>query len=565
MGKILTLHSPRDARSYYLDGTWLPETMYWLLRKHAAARGGAFALRDPYQRVAWIDLLARVDSVAHTLAQAGLVAGDRVCVWLPNRVESIVVFLACSRNGYVCNPSLHESHTVEEIADVLERIECRAAFVQPGYGADAHRHDVVARLSRLPALRALFVTAPPGAESVAPPPGARAFPRGTAPADVAAASSDPDQIVYLAFTSGTTGQPKGVMHSDNTLLANGRALVADWAVDERSVVLTLSPMSHHIGVVALEQSLVAGCELVLTDRHAGIAPIDWIELAGATYVMGVPTHAIDLLRAMDARGRPGLGRVSVFYMAGSPIPRALAARFLQLGITPQNVYGMTESGSHQYTRPTDDAEVVTASCGAACGGYEIRLWKQDQPDVEADRGEIGEIGGRGGLLMLGYFGDQSATERSFNTGGWFMSGDLGRLDERGNLEVIGRKKDLINRGGHKIHPARIEEFARRHPHVTMAAAFGVPDERLGEKVCLAIVAQGRAPSAERLLEHLAREGLSRFEMPEYFVATSEFPLTPSGKLFKRGLLDWIREGRLVPHPVRASDAHHHLTSSSKQT
>lgn len=554
MGKILTLHSPREARSYYLNGTWLPETMYGLLRKHAAARGNAFAVRDPHQRLAWEDLLARVDVVAHALAQAGLVAGDRVCVWLPNRVESVIVFLACSRNGYVCNPSLHESYTVEEIAGLLERIECRAAFVQPGYGADADRHDVVARLSRLPALRALFATMPPGAQDRAPPSGARPFPRGAVPAAMPIASADPDQIVYLAFTSGTTGQPKGVMHSDNTLLANGRAMVGDWGVDERSVILTLSPMSHHIAVVALEQSLVAGCELVLTDRHAGIAPIDWIEQAGATYVLGVPTHAIDLMRAMDARGRPGLGRVSVFYMAGSAIPRELAARFLQLGITPQNVYGMTESGSHQYTRPMDDAEVITSTCGAACGGYEIRLWKQDQPDVEAGPGEIGEIGGRGGLLMLGYFGDQAVTEESFNTSGWFMSGDLGRLDERGNLEVIGRKKDLINRGGHKIHPARIEELARRHPDVAMAAAFGLPDERLGERVCLAIVAQGRAPSAERLLEYLARQGLSRFEMPEYFAATEQLPLTPSGKLLKRGLVDWIREGRLVPLPVRAGDA-----------
>src|SRR5690606_2032442 len=117
--------------------------------------------------------------------------------------------------------------------------------------------------------------------------------------------------------------------------------------------------------------------------HSGIAPIDWIEQTGATYVMGVPTHAIDLLDAMDSRGRPVLGRVSVFYMAGAPIPREIATRFLQLGITPQNVYGMTENGSHQYTRPTDNAETITGTCGVACRGYAIRLWKQDAPDIEA--------------------------------------------------------------------------------------------------------------------------------------------------------------------------------------
>ncbi len=551
MGRILTLHSPREARSHYLSGSWSADTLYGLLRKHAQERADAFALRDPQQRLSWADLLARVDLVAHTLEQAGLVVGDRVSVWLPSRVESVIVMLACSRNGYVCNPSLHESYRIEEIAGLLERIDCRAAFVQPGYGADADRSDTVNRLSRLPMLRALFTTQPPGQDGPAPP-GARAFPRGQPPAASTPPSIDPDQIVYLAFTSGTTGEPKGVMHSDNTLLANGRAMVTDWAHDERSVILTLSPMSHHIGVVALEQMLVAGCELVLTDRCSGIAPIDWIEQTGATYVMGVPTHAIDLLRAMDARGRPGLGRVSVFYMAGSPIPRDIATRFLRLGITPQNVYGMTESGSHQYTRPTDDAEVITGTCGVSCSGYEIRLWKQDERDVPAGPGEIGEIGGRGAVLMLGYFADQAATEHSFNAGGWFMSGDLGRLDARGNLEVVGRKKDLINRGGHKIHPARIEELARRLPSVTAAAAFGLPDERLGERVCLVVSALGRAPSAQRMLEHLERQGLSRFDMPEFYAEVDEFPLTPSGKLLKRGLLDWVRAGRLVLRPVTES-------------
>ncbi|MBN9425245.1 MAG: acyl--CoA ligase [Burkholderiales bacterium] len=549
MGKILTLHEPRSARAYYLSGTWLPDTLYALLRKHAAERGDAFALRDASRRLSWTELLDEVDRVAAELEQAGLHAGDRVSVWLPSCVEGVAVFLACSRNGYVCNPSLHETYTVEEVADLVARIDSRALFVQPGYGADAQQCDSLARLGPLPCLKAVFSVS---VADTALPAGVRLFPRGPLPVQpTSPACADPDKVVYLAFTSGTTGRPKGVMHSDNTLLANGRSLVSDWSHDERSVVLTLSPMSHHIGTVALEQSLVAGCELVMTDRRAGIAAIDWIEETGATYVMGVPTHAMDLLRAMEARGRPGLGQVSILYMAGAPIPREIAVRFLQLGVTPQNVYGMTENGSHQYTRPGDDAETITATCGIACNGYEVRLWRPDDPDREVEPGEIGEIGGRGGLLMLGYFADQTATEQSFNASGWFMSGDLGRFDERGNLQVVGRKKDVINRGGHKIHPARIEDLAYRHPAVAKAAAFGVADERLGERICLAVSARhGRAPSAQALLDHLQRQGLSRFEMPEFYLVVDEFPLTASGKLLKRELIEWVRAGRLQPQPVR---------------
>lgn len=549
MGKILTLHDPRSARAHYLSGVWRNDTMYGLLRKHAAERPDAHALRDASRRLTWAQVLEHVDRVAGDLYRAGLREGDRVSVWLPNRVEVTVVFLACSRNGYVCNPSLHQNYTVEEIAGLLESIDCRALFAQAGYGADADRHDIFDRARRIGSLRVVYALGEPGAPAALPD-GARPFPDGPPGDGAAPAVTDPDKVVYLAFTSGTTGRPKGVMHSDNTLLANGRAMVADWGHDERTVLLSLSPMSHHIGTVALEQSLVAGCELVMTDPRSGVLPIDWIERTGASYVMGVPTHAMDLLQSMDARGQPGLGRVEVFYMAGSPIPRETASRFLQLGITPQNIYGMTENGSHQYTQPDDDTETITATCGRACTGYEIRLWKQDNPDVETEPGEIGEIGGRGGLLMLGYFANQAATEQSFNRHGWFMSGDLGRFDERGNLQIVGRKKDLIIRGGHNIYPARIEDLAHRHCAVAKAAAFPVADERLGERVCLAIIAEGEAPAPEAMLAHLFEAGLSKFDMPEYFIVLPEFPLTPSGKILKRELVEWVRTGRIQPRPVR---------------
>jgi acyl-CoA synthetase len=357
--------------------------------------------------------------------------------------------------------------------------------------------------------------------------------------------------MYLAFTSGTTGQPKGVLHSDNTLLANGRAMVKDWGHDERSIIYSHSPLSHHIATVAIAQGLVAGCELVVNDPPPGKKPLDWIVETGSTYVMGVPTHAIDILAEMKRRGLKQLGRVNIFYMAGSVIPPETARAFLDLGIKPQNIYGMTENGSHQYTMPDDDVEVITATCGKACHGYETRLWDAENPDREAAPGAIGEIGTRGALLMLGYFDSQSATEGSFNASGWFMSGDLGRFDARGNLQIVGRKKDLIIRGGYNIHPARIENLALKHPAVLKAAAFPVPDERLGERACLAIIARdGTRVDGDELLRHLGTAGLSKYDMPEYFIALDAFPLTASGKILKRELVEWAKSGRIRPAPLR---------------
>ncbi|MGP1679541.1 MAG: class I adenylate-forming enzyme family protein, partial [Burkholderiales bacterium] len=481
---------------------------------------------------------------------AGVRRGERVSLWIPSRVESVVALLACSRNGYVCNPSMHQNYTTGEVSELLARIESAALVAQSGYGADAARRDIFAEAAALPAMRRVYRFAARG--EPAPASGGHAFPpqRTAQPASLPP-DLNPDKITYLAFTSGTTGTPKGVMHSDNTLLANGRAMVRDWKHDAATVLLSLSPTSHHIATVGLAQALSAGFEMVLNDLPPGTDVIDRLIESGATYVMGVPTHAIDALAQMRRRGLNALARVKVFYMAGSTIPSDLAASFLKIGVTPQNVYGMTENGSHQYTLPGDDAQTIVATCGRACSGYEIRLWRQDDPDVEVAAGEIGEIGGRGALLTLGYFGNQHATETSFNAHGWFMSGDLGRFDENGNLQVVGRMKDLIIRGGHNIYPARIEDLAHRHPGVSKAVAFPVADERLGERVCLAIIPRTQpAPDAQEMLAHLDAAGLSRYDMPEYYLVMTEFPMTASGKTLKRELVAWARESRILPTPCR---------------
>jgi acyl-CoA synthetase len=541
---LLTLHDPEAAQRYYAEGLWRRDTLYTLLAEHAARRPEAFALRDGARRLSWAELQGMADAVAADLDEAGLKRGERVAVWLPNRVEAVAVFLACSRQGYVCNPSLHRNYTVAEIVELLARTRAAALFAQPGYGADADRADIFATAAALRSLRRIYTLGdgPANAAPFSPPGVARPLP----PID-----QNSDKVTYLAFTSGTTGSPKGVMHSDNTLLANARTMVEDWRHDERTVLLSLSPLSHHIAAVAIAQALAAGMELVVNDPPAGTTPLDWILETGASYVMGVPTHAMDILGELRARQVDGLGRVKVFYMAGSPIPREVARAFLDRGVTPQNVYGMSENSSHQYTLPSDPPETIVATCGKACRAYEIRLWDQENPDIEVPPGEIGEIGGHGACLTLGYFDNQQATEESFNRSGWFMSGDLGRFDANGNLEIVGRKKDLIIRGGHNIHPAKIEDLTMRHPAVARCAAFAVADARLGEKVCLSVIFhEGAGATADELLRHLHETGLSRYDMPEYFIAMHAYPLTASGKILKRELVEWAKSGQIRPEPVR---------------
>ena len=530
MRPFLTLHHPAEARRHYEQGLWRSDTFYGLLARHAREQPGAIALQDGRSALTWVELQDRVDGFAADLRANGLVGGDRVSIWMSNRAEAIITFLACAREGLACNPSLHRTYTCAEIGQLLERLSARALVTEPGWGADRARPDLDAILARLPSMQAVYTPKnfPPAAANASTP------------------NADPDKVAYLAFTSGTTGAPKCVMHSHNTLLANARDMVRDWGHGPDTVLLSLSPLSHHIAWVGVAQWLLAGCRFVTNDPPAGTTALDWIVATGATYVMGVPTHAMDVLAQQKAKGLERLGRVSVFYMAGAPIPPSVAAAFVAQGIKPQNVYGMTESSSHQYTHPGDDTETIVATCGRGGPAYEVRLFDLADRDRAVMTGEVGEIGGRGALLMLGYFDNQAATESSFNRDGWFMSGDLGVMDGRGNLQVVGRLKDVIIRGGHNIYPTHIEALALRHVQVTRVACFPVADERLGERVCIAV---SGSVAPDDLLSHLGREGLSRYDMPEYFVALSEFPLTASGKILKRELAQMVKRGELAPQPV----------------
>jgi acyl-CoA synthetase len=546
---VLTLLSAAQIRDYYAAGFWRDETIYNEVSSRALRAPDKTAMRDRFRRISYRDLVNAADRLANDLHGKGVKPGERIAVWLPSRVETAVVLLACSRNGYVCCPSLHRDHTSGDIIDLLKRMRATALVAEEGYGADAHRHSLFDRTGEIESLRQVYKLEPLAESNsrsalfaaIGEPAGAIETPRRT----------DPNTIVYLAFTSGTTGIPKGVMHSDNTLLANARAMSDDWDLKDATVLYSLSPLSHNLGLGALVMTLSAGGEFVVHDIPRGASLIDRIIEINATFIIGVPTHAIDLLSELRARKLKRLGAVKGFRISGAAVPPVVAAGLLEHGVIPQSGYGMTEAGSHHYTRPDDEPARMIETSGRACAGYEVKIWSSENVNVELPCGQVGEIGGRGASLMLGYFDDQEATETSFNQSGWFMTGDLGRVDEHGYLQITGRKKDVIIRGGHNIYPARIESPAMRHDAVAGAAVIPVADERLGEKACLAIVVrEGHDISPDEMLQHLDESGLSRFDMPEYFLRLDRLPLTPNGKVLKRELTDAIRRGEIKPLPVR---------------
>jgi acyl-CoA synthetase len=237
-----TFLNPSTIAAYTAAGLWGDETIYRLAARQARATSTAFAVRDRHRRLTYAELIEAADRLAASLAGHGVRSGERVAVWLPSRVETAIALIACSRNGYVCCPSLHRDHTVGEVVRLLDRMRATALIAEPGYGADADRHDLFAELGGRDFLRYVYRMGPSDAATV---------PFGEPPRQAAQtpASNDPNQVMYLPFTSGTTGEPKGVMHSDNTLLATARMMARDWALD-RKVLYSLSPLTHNLGLGA---------------------------------------------------------------------------------------------------------------------------------------------------------------------------------------------------------------------------------------------------------------------------------------------------------------------------
>ena len=539
---LLTLFDIDQYREYYRGGFWRDETIYDLVRTHAERTPERVALRSSLGALTYRTLRVHVDAFASDLARRGMMTGERVAVWLPSRPETVIALLACSRNGYVCCPSLHRDHTVDDIIGLLKRMRASAIVAEEGYGADAKKKDLFVGLSEIDTVRHVYRLEP-----------ARELGVVTARLGQAltpTATRNANRVLYLAFTSGTTGIPKGVMHSDNTLLANARALSSDWHITNESVVYSFSPLSHNLGFGAMIMALAVGGEFVMHDLLRGKSLVDRLTEIGSTFLVGVPTHAIDLLAELKSRGLSGLGKLHGFRISGASAPPGLIEELLKFGIVPQSGYGMTETCSHQYTVPNDEPKLIAESCGKACPGYEIRIFDRKDPNRQLPPHEIGQIGGRGASLMLGYFDDQAATEDSFNRDGWFMTGDLGWVDENGYLRVTGRKKDVIIRGGHNIYPAKIESLSATHHAIKRVAAVPVPDPRLGERVCLAVMFwPGKVVAAEEILKHLDDNGLSKYDMPEFFLELDELPLTASGKVRKLDIVDWITDGRAQPTPI----------------
>ncbi|MBY0399530.1 AMP-binding protein [Myxococcota bacterium] len=584
-GSTTTYRTAAAAAHYRTTGLWTAETLVDRLRAHAKARPDALAIVDGSVDVelgaaygssrngstTYGELWRDACRFAAFLRARGVRPGDGVSVQLPNRRATAIVDLGVLAAGAVLNPLL-PSYRSHELRHILAASRARV-FVTPEEerGFD---HLAMTRALRieLPGLHTHVVVGSAGASGS--PGSSHADARSTSAhasrrdgefsLDDALDSTSPDEstlpaldaaaVSELIFTSGTESMPKAILHSEETANNSVRAAIEAMALGPGDVVFMPSPIGHSTGLnFGLRLALYAGLPIVLQDRWDPHRAAELVERERCTYTLAATTFLADLVRVLGEKPRD-VSSLRCFGCGGAPVPPELVVAADAVGIRVLRIYGSTEGLVLTWNRPGTAQSLRARTDGPPLPNVELEI--RDEADQPVSAGVAGEIHVRGPSLCVGFFEDPERMARSFTPDGWLRSGDLGVLDEAGHLTIVGRKKEIIIRGGLNIAPREIEDLLCEMPGIRAAAVIGLPDVRLGEIVCACLVVDPKSarPALEDVTTFLRRRELAVYKLPQALRVVSEIPTTASGKLRKAALRETIlAEGAARAEPAGRRD------------
>jgi acyl-CoA synthetase (AMP-forming)/AMP-acid ligase II len=492
-----------------------PRTIPAMLRAAAETYADRAAYVEADRTLSYRDLLQRVRETAAGYRSIGLATGDRVVVWGPNSIAWAVAGLAVSYAGGVLVPA-NSRYTGHEVADIVERTAARLVIVADGFLGRTQVDDLRAASTLSSVLRVIdladlaTVTADP------------------ADIDDVADQVTPDDVADILFTSGTTGRPKGAMsaHRQTIGVADAWATLGGVAADDRYLVV--NPFFHSFGYkIGIVVGLLTGCTLYPVAAFDVEETMRLIEDARITVFPGAPTLYQSLLTAPNRADRD-LSSLRLAVTGAAVVPVVLIERMRAAapeGLAIDNVvtaFGMTEAVVATMCREGDSADTVANTCGRAIPGMEARI------------GDSGELLLRGEYVMLGYLDDPEATREAIDVDGWLHTGDVGTLDEHGNLTITDRLKDMYISGGFNVYPAEVEQALMRLAGVNDVAVIGVPNERMGE-IGKAYVVRASESLSEGDVVAFAKERLANFKVPRQVEFIDALPRNLGGKVLKRDL------------------------------
>jgi long-chain acyl-CoA synthetase len=464
-----------------------------------------------------------VNRSANALQELGLRKGDRLALFLENCIELLELYHVAAKTGLVVVP-LSPLVRGEGLANLVRDAEPSALVTSTGLRSHV---EALERELALPRERILLTDAAP-VDGFGSYRNLTAVASGDEPHRVAIADDDPFNIVY---SSGTTGEPKGIVHTHRIRLAYATGFASSFRIHPDSVALHAGSLVFNGAFLTLIPALYLGCTYVLMqsfDPHAMLAAM---KDERVTHVMAVPTQIVALLQEDEFDGAH-LPHLEMLGTVGAPlllehkqeVVRRLPRRFYEL-------YGITEGIITVLDR--DDAERKLESVGVPPPLYELKIVDDEGRELPPET--VGEIVGRGPVTMPGYFGRPDLTAEILRDG-WLYSGDIGFLDRDGFLHLVDRKKDLIISGGVNVYPRDIEEVAVRHPAVLDVAVFGVADDRWGEAPIAAVrLASGETATADELKEWINERVQARYQRVREVVVRDSFPTSAAGKTLRRTL------------------------------
>jgi acyl-CoA synthetase (AMP-forming)/AMP-acid ligase II len=526
---------PPHLKRYAGLGLWADRTIGDYAVQRASDNPNATAFIDGSDVLDRQTVATRALALADALTSNGLRTGDVVGMLLPNWSEASVINLACAFAGFIIMPIV-PIYRHAEVRYMLADSGCRTVFVADRSRDFSHREMVEGLSADLPALE--YIVAVRSAE--------RYYETLIASGDAAAyrrPQVDPDATKLRLYTSGTTGTPKAVLHSHNTMERVERISFARWQVKDGDGILMPSPVTHTSGFAnGLEQPFVTGTRTILMERwqaDAAVALINSHAICGTV----AATPFLQELVAAAKRAGSDLPSFRFFACGGAPVSPSVMREANGSFARPCafRVFGSSEVPLVTLGYPPNDSTALSETSDGQVCDYDVRV--VDLQGTVVAPGKDGEIEARGPAMFLGY-AECAQTQAALTPDGWFRTGDLGVVTAEGLVTITGRKKDLIIRGGENIGARDIEELLERHPGVREAAVIAVPHDRLGEGVGAYLIAStGEEGNADAIKDFVAQQGIAKQKIPEWIWWLRDFPRTPSGKIRKDLLRSLARTSR----------------------